>query len=120
MTQAELATAACEGADVKIVLINNSYLGMVRQWQELFYNENYFSVSVTQPDFCKLADAYGVKSIRVESKAEVASAIAEARAHDGPVLIDFHVDQQENVWPMVPAGASLSETIEIPEAELLR
>jgi acetolactate synthase I/II/III large subunit len=120
MTMQELPVLLDEKLPVKMAIMNNGYIGMVRQWQELFYEENYFSVSVTQPDFCKLADAYGVKSIRVETKADVPDAIATARAYDGPVLIDFRVDQEENVWPMVPAGASLSETIEIPEAEMVR
>ena len=120
MTLQELPVLLDQKLPVKIAIMNNGYIGMVRQWQELFYDENYFAVSVTQPDFCKLAEAYGVKSILVETKAEVTDAIAEARAFDGPVLIDFRVDQEENVWPMVPAGAALSETIEIPEKELIR
>jgi acetolactate synthase-1/2/3 large subunit len=77
-------------------------------------------VAIAQPDFIKLADAYGIKGIRVTERSEVAMAIAEARAHPGPVLMDIHVDQEENVWPMVPAGASLAETIEIPEEEMVR
>jgi acetolactate synthase-1/2/3 large subunit len=75
---------------------------------------------MTQPDFCKIADAYGIRAIRVETKAEVAPAIREARAHRGPILLDFMIDQEENVWPMVPAGAALSETIEAPAEELAR
>ena len=120
MTMCELPVLLDQKLPVKIALMNNGYIGMVRQWQELFYDENYFSVAVTQPDFCKLAEAYGILAIRVETKAEVADAIAEARAHDGPVFVEFRVDQEENVWPMVPAGAALSETIEIPEKELIR
>ena len=120
MTLQELAVCVDERVPVKIAIINNAYLGMVRQWQELFYDENFVSVAITQPDFCKIAEAYGIKAIRVESKADVIPAISEAREFDGPVLIDFHVDQEENVWPMVPAGASLRETLEIPEKELIR
>ena len=71
-------------------------------------------------DFCKLADAYGIRALRVETKAEVPLAIREARAHKGPILLDFQIDQEENVWPMVPAGAALSETVEAPAEELLR
>ena len=120
MTMQELAVCVDERLPVKIAIMNNGYLGMVRQWQELFYDENFVSVAVTQPDFCKLAEAYGIRALRVETKAEVLPAIQEARNYDGPILIDFHVDQDENVWPMVPAGAALSETIEMPEKELVR
>ena len=103
MTMQELAVCVDERLPIKIAIMNNGYLGMVRQWQELFYDENYVAVSVTQPDFCKLAEAYGIKALRVETKAEVLPAIQEARAYDrGPILIDFCVDQDENVWPMVP------------------
>jgi acetolactate synthase-1/2/3 large subunit len=120
MTMQELAILVDERLPVKIAIFNNGYMGMVRQWQELFYDKNFVSVAVTQPDFCKLADAYGIKSIRVTSKADVHPAIREARDYDGPVLIDFQIDQEENVWPMVPAGAALSETIEMPAAEMAR
>ncbi len=120
MTMQELAVCVDERLPVKIAIMNNGYLGMVRQWQELFYDENFVSVAVTQPDFCKLAEAYGIRALRVESKGDVLPAIQEARNYDGPILIDFHVDQDENVWPMVPAGAALSETIEMPEKELVR
>ena len=120
MTMQELAVCVDEQLPVKIAIFNNGYLGMVRQWQQLFYDKNFVSVAMTQPDFCKIADAYGIKAIRVETKAEVPLAIREARAHKGPVLLDFQIDQEENVWPMVPAGASLAETIEMPAEEFLR
>ncbi|MBI5947686.1 MAG: biosynthetic-type acetolactate synthase large subunit [Chloroflexi bacterium] len=120
MTLHELAVLVDERLPVKMAIFNNGYLGMVRQWQELFYDRNFVSVAVTQPDFVKLADAYGIRALRVNTKAEVHDAIRIAREYDGPILIDFQVDQEENVWPMVPAGASLSETIEAPEAELAR
>ncbi len=120
MTMQELAVLVDEQLPVKIAIFNNGYLGMVRQWQQLFYDRNFVSVAITQPDFCKLADAYGIRAIRVEHKGEVQSAIREARAHKGPILIDFQIDQEENVWPMVPAGAALSETIEAPAEELMR
>ena len=118
MTMQELAVLVDEQLPVKIAIFNNGYLGMVRQWQQLFYDKNFVSVAMTQPDFCKIAEAYGIKAMRVETKAEVPLAIREARAHRGPVLIDFQIDQEENVWPMVPAGASLAETIEAPADEL--
>jgi len=120
MTMQELAVLVDEQLPVKIAIFNNGYLGMVRQWQQLFYDKNFVSVAVTQPDFCKLADAYGIKSMRVETRAEAPLAIKEAREYKGPVLIDFQIDQEENVWPMVPAGAALSETIEAPAEELAR
>ena len=120
MTMQEMAVLVDEQLPVKMAIFNNGYLGMVRQWQQLFYDKNFVSVAMTQPDFCKLADAYGIRAIRVEHKNEVESAIREARAHKGPILLDFQIDQEENVWPMVPAGASLAETIEAPAAELAR
>ncbi len=120
MTMEELAVLVDEQLPVKIAIFNNGYLGMVRQWQQLFYDRNFVSVAVTQPDFVKLADAYGIRALRVETKAEVIPAIREAREHPGPILIDFQIDQEENVWPMVPAGAALSETIEAPAEELAR
>jgi acetolactate synthase I/II/III large subunit len=120
MTLQEMAVLVDEQLPVKMAIFNNGYLGMIRQWQELFYDKNYSSSGITQPDFCKLADAYGIRALRVEHKGEVESAIREARAYKGPILLDFQIDQEENVWPMVPAGAALSETIEAPAAELAR
>lgn len=120
MTMQELAVVVDENLPLKIAIFNNGYLGMVRQWQQLFYDRNFVAVAMTQPDFCKIADAYGIRAIRIETKAEVAPAIREARAHNGPILLDFMIDQEENVWPMVPAGAALSETIEAPAEELAR
>jgi len=120
MTMQEMAVLVDEQLPVKIAIFNNGYLGMVRQWQQLFYDRNFVSVAVTQPDFVKLADAYGIRGIRVETKSEVIPAIQEARRHKGPILLDFQIDQEENVWPMVPAGAALSETIEAPAEELAR
>ncbi|HML97191.1 MAG TPA: biosynthetic-type acetolactate synthase large subunit [Tepidiformaceae bacterium] len=120
MTLQEMAVLVDENLPVKIAIFNNGYLGMIRQWQHLFYDRNLVDAAMTQPDFCKLADAYGIRAIRVETKAEVAPAIREARAYRGPILLDFQIDQEENVWPMVPAGAALSETIEAPAEELAR
>jgi acetolactate synthase-1/2/3 large subunit len=112
MTLHELATLVDEQLPVKMAIMNNGFLGMVRQWQELFYADNYVSVSMSQPDFVKLAEAYGIKGLRVTDIESVDAAIKEANDHPGPVLIDFQVEAEGNVWPMVPAGASLSETIE--------
>ena len=120
MTMQELAVLVDEQLPVKIAILNNSYLGMVRQWQQLFYDKNFVSVAMTQPDFCKIADAYGIRAIRVEHKSEVELAIREARNHKGPMLLDFQIDQEENVWPMVPSVAALSETNDAPAEELSR
>jgi acetolactate synthase-1/2/3 large subunit len=120
MTMQELAVVVDEQLPIKIAIFNNGYLGMVRQWQQLFYNKNFMAVAMTQPDFLKIAEAYGIPAIRVETKAEVRDAIRTARQHHGPFLIDFMIDQEENVWPMVPAGAALKETIEAPAEELAR
>jgi acetolactate synthase-1/2/3 large subunit len=120
MTLQEMAVLVDQRLPVKIAIFNNGYLGMVRQWQQLFYDKNFVSVAVTQPDFVKLAEAYGIKALRAETKADVPLVIREAREHPGPVLIDFQIDQEENVWPMVPAGAALSETIEAPAEEVAR
>ena len=88
---------------------------MVRQWQELFYADNTHSVDMGQPDFVKLAEAYGIKGLRATTRQEAGAIIREAIAHPGPVLMDFRTVAAENVWPMVPAGAALSETIESAE-----
>ena len=104
---------------VKMAIMNNGVLGMIRQWQDLFYDDNQvdsdLQQTVCQPDFVKLAEAYGIKAIRITEKSNVRAAIDEANAYPGPVLLDFHVIRDENVWPMVPAGASLSETVEDPK-----
>jgi len=114
MNLQEIATMVDVNAPVKMAIMNNGYLGMVRQWQELFYQDNYVAVAMAQPDFLKLADAYGIHALRVTSKDQVDAAIQEANAHPGPVIIDFQVEAEGNVWPMVPAGAALKETVEAP------
>ena len=115
MTMAELATAMQEKVNVKIALINNGYLGMVRQWQELFYEERYNATPMLSPDFCALAAAYGVPARRVEQREQIEPAVLEARTHDdGPFLIEFVVQQHDVVFPMVPAGADLHDMIRRP------
>lgn len=110
----ELATAVQNNIDVKVAIINNGYLGMVRQWQELFYNRRYSNTRLGYlPDFVKFAESYNAKGIRVTKKSEVEDAIKEAVKCDGPVLIDFRVEEEENVFPMVPAGASLTNILEV-------
>jgi acetolactate synthase-1/2/3 large subunit len=118
MTIQELATIVQEKLAVKIAIINNGYLGMVRQWQELFYGRRYVATPLSNPDFVKIAEAYGMPGLRVSDKRQVVSAIERAMAHEGPFLIDFVVEPEENVYPMVPPGASLAEIIEAPEREL--
>jgi acetolactate synthase-1/2/3 large subunit len=118
MTLHELATAVQERLPIRIAVCNNGYLGMVRQWQEFFYDQRYEATNLLNPDFVKLAEAYGVGGWRVTRPDEVEDAVAEARAHDGPALVDFQVAQkgeEANVYPMVPAGAALHEMIRRPE-----
>ena len=108
----EMMTVVCNKLPVKIVILNNGYLGMVRQWQELFYDKNYCSTCMdAQPDFVKLAEAYGADGYRVTEKKDVESTLREAFATDKPCIIDIRVEQEENVYPMVPAGASLTEML---------
>ena len=114
MTMPEMATIVQEKLKVNIAIINNGYLGMVRQWQEFFYDRNYESTPLLNPDFVKLAEAFGIRSMAVKQRAEVASSIDTARRHDGPVLIDFQVEQEDSVYPMVAAGADLHQMIRRP------
>ena len=108
----ELATAVSYNVPVKIVILNNGYLGMVRQWQELFYKKNYCATCLdVAPDFVKLAEAYGAAGFRVTDPAKVESTLAEAFALPRPVIVDVVVDREENVAPMVPAGKSITEMI---------
>ncbi len=108
----ELATAVQYGLPVKVMILNNGYLGMVRQWQGLFYKKRYAHTSLAvSPDFVKLADAYGANGILVENPADVEDAIKEALKIKGPVLVDFHVEPEEDVYPMVPAGAPVSKML---------
>lgn len=111
MTLQELAPAVEHRLPIKIMLMNNGYLGMVRQWQELFWNSRYSGVDISvQPDFKMLAEAYGAVGIRVEKSSEVEGAIKRAmEVDDRPVIVDFHVSREENVFPMIPAGQSIEE-----------
>lgn len=119
MTSPELMTAVQEGVKVRVAVINNGFLGMVRQWQQFFYDHRYSSSPIQSPDFVKLAEAYGAKGLRVTSRGEVESAVREARAHDGPVLLDFRVVQEDSVFPMVPSGAALDQMIRRPLSSVL-
>jgi acetolactate synthase-1/2/3 large subunit len=115
MTAAELSTAAQEELDLNIAVVNNGYLGMVRQWQEFFYEKNYQSTPLLSPDFVKLAEAHGIRGLAVKTRAEVLPAVAEARKHQGPFLINFLVEKEDSVYPMIPAGSALHEMIRRPE-----
>jgi len=114
MTAAELTTAVQEGANVKVAIMNNSFLGMVRQWQEFFFEKRYSAVNMLAPDFVKLADAHGVPARRVTSRDEVNEAIEWARNTKGPVVLEFRVEMEDAVYPMVPAGAALHEMLQRP------
>jgi acetolactate synthase-1/2/3 large subunit len=111
MSLNELATCMQEGLDVNIAVINNGFLGMVRQWQDLFHAKNYSEVSILAPDFVKLAEAYGATGIRVTKASEIRPAIERSRGIKGPVVIDFVIDPELNVWPMVPPGGSNNEML---------
>jgi len=117
MTMQELGTIAKENIGVKIAILNNGFLGMVRQWQEMFYEKRYTATPLNCPDFVKIADAYGIPGMTVKHKRDVIPAIEKAMAAPGPYLLNFMVEPEENVYPMVPPGASLAEVIEEPRKE---
>jgi len=114
MTMAELATLVQEKLEIKIAIINNGYLGMVRQWQEFFYDGRYSSTPLLSPDFVKLANAFGIPGFAVNARAQVIPALRAARQQAGPALINFQVEQEDSVFPMVPAGADLHKMIRRP------
>lgn len=105
-----------EGIPVKMAIFNNGYLGMVRQWQQFFHGRRYSATPIWSPDYVRLAAAYGIPGWRVESAAEVESVIREATDRPGPALVEFAIEQEANVFPMIPPGASLSEAIETEPA----
>ena len=107
-----------EGLGIKIGIINNGYLGMVRQWQQLFFERRYVATPLSGPDFVKVADAYGIPALRVKCNEEVVPAIEKAMGEDGPFLLDFVVEPEENVYPMVPPGAGLTDVLEQPKEEV--
>ena len=114
MTAAEFSTCAQEEVKVNVAIINNGYLGMVRQWQEFFYGGRYSATPMRNPDFVKLAEAHGLKGMRVERREEIKDAVEQARAEPGSVVIDFKVEKEDTVFPMVAAGADLNEMIRRP------
>jgi acetolactate synthase-1/2/3 large subunit len=109
MTMTELSTAVEHELPIKICIMNNGYMGMVRQWQELFYDKRYSKSYLKNPDYAKLAEALGAVGITVKKKEDVPGAIEQMLKEKKPCLVDFHVEPEENVWPMVPAGASIHE-----------
>jgi len=119
MSIPELSTLVQAGIAVKICILNNGHLGMVRQWQDFFYAKNYVATPLHNPDYVKLGEAYGIPAWSVDKPGDVAATIAAALAHDGPALIDFRVATEENVYPMIPAGQSVAEMIESEEGRLV-
>jgi acetolactate synthase-1/2/3 large subunit len=117
MTLQNLAVVSEHNMPIKFAIINNGYLGMVRQWQTLFYGDRRIATPLKNPDFVKLAEAYDILGLRVTDKHQVESAIYKALDHPGPVIIDFQVHGDENLFPMVPPGAALQETLDLPQFE---
>ena len=114
MTMPELATIVQEKLEIKIAIINNGYLGMVRQWQEFFYERRYAATPLLSPDFVKIADAYGLSATAITRRRDVVPAVEAARRLKSTALLDFRVEQEDTVYPMVPAGADLHEMIRRP------
>jgi acetolactate synthase-1/2/3 large subunit len=113
MTMFELATIVENQLPIKFAIMNNGRLGMVRQWQDIFQNKNYVATTHTgSPDFVALAKAYGIHGLRVSDKSQVEATIKEAIEHPGPVILDFHVEPEENVYPFIPPGGSVAEALE--------
>ena len=118
MTQAELQTMVQENVKVNVAIINNGYLGMVRQWQQFFHDRRYSATPMSSPDYVKLADAHGLSGIRVTTRADMADALRHARAAAGAVVLDFRVEQEDTVYPMVSPGAALHDMIKRPGSSL--
>ena len=117
MNVQELATCVTEEIPVKVFLMNNGYMGMVRQWQELFWDRRYSSVQMgASPDWVKLAEAFGATGLRVERSDEVEGAMRQALETDGPVLLDVRVTAEENCFPMIPPGEAARDLVEAPRA----
>src|SRR3984885_11648663 len=114
MTACELSTIAQENIDINIAIVNNGYLGMVRHWQEFFYEKNYESSPILSPDFVKLAEAHGIPGATVRTRAEGIAAVKAARERKGPFVINFLVEKEDSVYPMIPAGSALHEMIRRP------
>jgi len=115
MTIQEMATVVQEKLPLKIAVLNNGYLGMVRQWQQMFFEGRYSGTPLLGPDFAKVAEAYGISGLTVTEKDQVAPAVEQAIEVDGPALIDFRIVQEENVYPMVAPGSAIHEMIRRPQ-----
>jgi acetolactate synthase-1/2/3 large subunit len=115
MTACELTTCAQEGIKLNVAIINNGYLGMVRQWQEFFYNRRYVATPLRSPDFVALAQAHGLTGLRVTRREEIPEAVERARAEPGTVVVEFRVEQEDSVYPMVPANTDLADMIRRPQ-----
>ena len=108
----ELATAVENKLPVKVAILNNQYLGMVRQFQQIFYNKNYFGTNIAcAPDFVKLAEAYGAVGLRADKPEEVTPVLTQALETDAPVLMDFRIEREECVYPMVAAGDAMTNML---------
>jgi acetolactate synthase-1/2/3 large subunit len=107
----EMGTIAASKIPVKIAILNNMYLGMVRQWQELFFDHRYSFTELPAVDFVKIGEAYGIEGMRVETPEDVLPAFQASLDCDGPFVMDFRIEREENVFPMVPAGAAINEMI---------
>jgi len=116
MNMAEMATMVQEGLPVKMAVFNNGYLGMVRQWQQFFHEKRYSCTPIWSPDYVKLAEAYSIPGYRVKDASELADVVGRANAQPGPALVEFLIEQEANVFPMIPPGGSLSEPIEAAPA----
>ncbi|NMB93798.1 MAG: acetolactate synthase large subunit, partial [Flexilinea flocculi] len=117
MTQSELSTIVQEGIKINIAIINNGYLGMVRQWQEFFYENRYTSTPIISPDFAKIAEAHGLTGIRVTKREEVEAAVRKAQSLPETVIIDFRVEKEDCVYPMVPSNAAIDTMIRRPVSQ---
>ena len=118
MTAAELTTLAQENIDLNVAIINNGYLGMVRQWQEFFYDGRYSATPMLSPDFVKLAEAHRATGIRVSKREDVETAVRKAQSTPGVVVLDFEVEKEDSVYPMVATGADLDDMIRRPKPEI--
>jgi len=111
MTIQELGTIAQHKLPLKMVLLNNSFLGMVRQWQDMFFDKRYSFTEMANPEFTKVAEGYGIPGQRVEKREDLEKAVDELLASEGPYLLEVKVMKEQNVYPMVPAGASVSNMV---------
>ena len=120
MTAAELSTCKQENLKVNVAIVNNGFLGMVRQWQEFFYDKRYAATPMVNPDFVKLAEAHGLRGVRVDKRSEIEDAVRTARGDEGTVVVDFHVEKEDTVYPMVPPGNTIEAMIRRPAPELAK